>query len=111
MSCSKKKIHKSGCRAYERERLPEAQTEEDVAGIEQSRGHTDEQQQQVHRDIVAAHTQIGTEMNANSACAQYQNLLMLGVGKNKLKTSHQFEPEELRNIGAEIRSFSRDGFA
>ena len=51
-------------------------------------------------------------MNANSACAQNQNLLMLGLGKNKLKTAHYtFEPEELRYIATETRPFSRDGFA
>jgi len=38
-------------------------------------------------------------MNANSACAHNQNLLMFGLGKNKLETAHYtFEPKELRNI-------------
>jgi len=71
-----------------RERLPEAQITEDMAGTEQSSRHTEEQQQHLRRDIVVAHTQIGTELDATSACAHNQNLLMLGLGKNKLKTTH-----------------------
>jgi len=94
-----------------REKLPEEPTG-DVAETEQSTRHTSEQHQQVHRDTAGAHTQTGTEMNANSACAQNQNLLMLGLGKNKLKTAHYTsEPEELRNTATETRPFSRDGFA
>ena len=49
-----------------KEGAAEVQTEEVVARTEQSTGHTDEQLQQVHRDIVAAQTQIGTEMNAST---------------------------------------------
>ena len=95
-----------------RERLPEVQATEDVPGTEQSTRRTNEQHQPIHRDTVGAHTQIGTKMNANSACAQNKNLLMLGLGKNKLKTAHYtFEPKELRNIAAETRPFGRDGFA
>ncbi len=70
-----------------RERLPEVQATEDVAGTEQSTRRTDEQHQPIHRDTVGAHTQIGTEMNANSACAQNKNLLMLGAGKEQAENS------------------------
>ena len=64
-----------------------------MAGTEQGTKQTDEQQQQVHRDTGAAHTQSGAGMNANSACAQNQYFLMLEVEKHKPKTAnYTFEP-------------------
>jgi len=76
-----------------RERLPEVQATEDVAGTEQCTGRTDEQHQPVYRDTWGSYPN-WTEMNANSACAPNKNRLMLELGKNKLKTAHYtFEPE------------------
>lgn len=59
-------------------------TRKDVAGTQQGTEHANEQQQQVYRNAAAAHTQIGTEMNANSACGQNQNLLMMELGTPKV---------------------------
>jgi len=60
------------------ERLPEEPTG-DVAGTEQSTWHANEQHQQIHRNTVGAHTQIGTETNANNACAQIKTCSCWGL--------------------------------
>jgi len=52
-----------GARLTGREKLPEEPTG-DVAKTEQSTEHTNEQHQQVHKDTVGAHTQIGQGLSS-----------------------------------------------
>ena len=109
--------------AEPRRMLGGAAEAEAVAGTEQATEHSskqqqhhvhtdsNEQQQHVHGEAASTQIEKGSAMNENSACAQNQNLLMLGVGKHKLKAAHYtFEPKELLSIADETRTFSRDGF-